>query len=113
MPWNEVPIEGKHGRVTMRKGKRRLKPVRVSLSNRLITFRQLFTQHGAIFLEKMASFMEAMGSNPSKAAKLLGVTGHQKWTDAVASCASGSGSNLVSRAGKAQVLHNALVEIVY
>eukprot|EP00959_Pyramimonas_sp_CCMP1952_P040699 851126-Pyramimonas_sp.AAC.1 len=49
IPWNEVLIEGKRGLVTMRKGERVLKPACVSLSNRLVIFKQLYAQHGEPF----------------------------------------------------------------
>ena len=49
MPWNEIPIENKHARVTKANVYKHLRPPRVSLSNRLELFRAHLRRYGRTF----------------------------------------------------------------
>ena len=70
MPLHETPVEATHAKVSIRKGKRKLGQVKVSLSNRLALFRNLVARYGKAFVNEFFSIFDQV-RNPKGAAALL------------------------------------------
>ena len=49
IPWNEIPIEGKHARVTKTAVHKHIGPTKVSMSNRMELFRLHMHRYGRAF----------------------------------------------------------------